>query len=339
MRKPPDHFAGALILLDKIPNCASDDQVADFLLDYALLLNLLIDVKKTLNIVQRYLARVDRLDNDPRAVLIRHHYIVALIWNARYREAAAVQQELLSIADRLGDNRSRAYALATDISVSTIIAPKSLHEFESLKGQAISLASKTADAYIQNWIRIVIGYEEFHRGRILHARQSATELMNVGRALNDPRSTGLGLWLLSWIAIVSDSYAEALEFSEQSLAVAITPVDRMIAINGKGCALVLLRRVDEGAALLDESRRYFQNMGHLYALAGSDGAYGVCEMLRGNIADGLRWIEEVILRRETEGYLDAGDWYRLLLSELYLQIIAGKEKLPLKTLLPNMPIH
>ena len=53
---------------------------------------------------------------------------------------------------------------------------------------------------------------------------SAHELMQVGRLLNDPRSTGLGLGLLTWIALVSDSYAEALEYSEQSLAVAVTPL-------------------------------------------------------------------------------------------------------------------
>ncbi len=48
--------------------------------------------------------------------------------------------------------------------------------------------------------------------------------MQVGRLLRDPRSTVFGLWLLSIIALWSDSYAEVLEYSEQSLAVAVTPV-------------------------------------------------------------------------------------------------------------------
>ena len=34
------HFTAALALLDKNPDCASDDQVADFLVSYALLLNM-----------------------------------------------------------------------------------------------------------------------------------------------------------------------------------------------------------------------------------------------------------------------------------------------------------
>ena len=54
--------------------------------------------------------------------------------------------------------------------------------------------------------------------------------------------------------------------------------------------------------------------------------------------DGIHWIEEAISQREKEGYRDIADWYRLTLSEIYLQIIAGDEKPPLTTLLRNMPI-
>ena len=93
---------------------------------------------------------------------------------------------------------------------------------------------------------------------------AARELMQVGRLLNDPRSTGLGLALLTWIALVSDSYAEALEYSEQSLAVAVTPFDRDVATDGKGCALVLLRRTEEGAKLIEEQRRRCVANGDFY---------------------------------------------------------------------------
>lgn len=98
------------------------------------------------------------------------------------------------------------------------------------------------------------------------ARASARELMEAGRLLNDPRSTGLGLGLLTWISVASDSYAEALEYSDQSLVVAVTPADRFSAIAGKGCALVLLRRIEEGAELLNEHRRRCVAEGALYYL-------------------------------------------------------------------------
>jgi class 3 adenylate cyclase len=331
------HFTSALALLDKNPDCASDDQVAEFLVPYTLLLNMSLKVKATIDVLQRYLPRIDHLGLDPRAVLIRHQYVFALLWNTRYREAAAMQRETSPIAARLGDSRSKAYSLAGEIQVSTMVAPKPLAEFEILKREAIKTASDTADAYIQNWTRFVIGWEEFHRGRMTDARVSAHELMQVGRMLGDPRSTGLGLALLTWIALVSDSYAEALEYSEQSLAVAIAPFDRSGAISGMGGALVLLRRTEEGSKFLEDSIRRCMVDGDLYTLVGSEGTLGVGKVLQGNIADGIRLLEEAISRLEKEGYRTAADWYRVFLSEVLLQIIAGKEKPSFMILLRNLP--
>ena len=197
------HFSAALALLDDYPDCASDDQIAEFLLSYASLLNMNLRISAAIDVLGRYLPRIDGLGDNSKVILIRHHYILALLWNTRYREAAAVQQETSPIAARVGDSRSRAYSLAIEIHVSTIVAPKPLDQFEKLKKEAIEAASDTTDAYIQSWTRWAIGWEEFHRGRITNARVSAHELIQVGRTLGDPRSTGQGLALLTWIALMS----------------------------------------------------------------------------------------------------------------------------------------
>jgi hypothetical protein len=143
---------------------------------------------------------------------------------------------------------------------------------------------------------------------------------------------------LTWIALVSDSYTEALEYSEQSLTVAATPFDRYIALNGKGCALLLLRQTEEGMKLLNEDRSRCIADGDLYNLAGSDPVIGVSNVLQGNIREGIRFLEGAILRREEEGYQLAAEWYGLLLCEVYLQIIGGSEKPPLMVLFRNLPV-
>jgi hypothetical protein len=278
------------------------------------------------------------MGDDPRVVLIRHQHVFALVWNTRYRDAAAMQPETLRMADRLGDSRSKAYSLAGEIHVSTNIAPKPLYEFETLKREAIKAASETADTYIQNWTRFVVGWEEMHRGRMNHARDAAHELMQVGRQLDDPRWLGNGLAVLGAIRLVSGSFAEALEYNEQALATAVTPWDRDGAVVGKGAALVFLRRTDEGAKLLEESDRRCVANGDGFHMIGSAGALGVCKVLQGNIGIGIRWLEEAISTAEKKGYQACADWYRLLLCEVYLQIIEGREKLPFITLLRNLPI-
>ena len=219
-----------------------------------------------------------------------------------------------------------------------MFAPKPLDEFERVKREAIKAASDTDDFFIKHWTRIAIGWDELHRGLMVEARDSAREAINVGRTSGDPRSTGAGLAILTWIALTADLYAEALECSEQSLSVAVTPQDRHTAYIGKGSALVLLGQTEAGRELLEEQRRRCLVDGDLYRLAGTDAPTGVGKVLRGDIGGGIRFLEEAIVRREQEGYQDAADWYRLFLCEIYLQIIAGNEKPPLRTLVKNLPI-
>ena len=95
--------------------------------------------------------------------------------------------------------------------------------------------------------------------------------------------------------------------------------------------------------LLEAYRRRCVADGLIAQLNGTDTIFGVCKILQGNIRDGLRLIEEAILRREKEGYRDMADWSRLSLAEIYLQMIAGNEKPAdlirnLPSLLRNLPI-
>ena len=120
----------------------------------------------------------------------------------------------------------------------------------------------------------MFGWQELSRGRLNEARNFARETMQLGQSLNDPRSTGFGLLLLSWIALVSGSIAEALEYSEQSLSVAITPYERTLASAAKGTALVALGRIEEGVRLLEEARHRCDANGFVYALNGVDHVLG-----------------------------------------------------------------
>jgi hypothetical protein len=296
------HLTSALALLDKYPTCASDNEFAKFFAAYSLLLNLSERWKALIDTLERHLPRIDRLGDDPSVILIRHQYVFALVSNARYQDAAAVQRKTFEMTYRLGDSKSKTYALASEISISNLVDPKPLNSFEALKREAINAAFESADAYIQTVTGFQAAWGEIHRGRINEARAAAHEYMRIGERLNDPRSTGLGLVALAWIAFISSSYAEALEYSERCLTVAITPQDKGTAIGCKGAALVLLRKTEDGAKLLEERRRRCIADGNNYELGGTDGVVGVCQVLQGNMAEGIHIIEHAILKRESEGY-------------------------------------
>jgi class 3 adenylate cyclase len=332
------HFAAAVALLDKYPDCASDHQVAACLEPYAQLLSMSGKITMVITVVERYWARISRLGVDPRIVIIGQLRVNAFVFNLRYQEAIAAQKETSRVANYLNDARSKAYALSAEILVSPLVAPKPLRDWEILKQKAIEAASDAGDGFIQNHIMWWIGANESHRGRFIQARRSARELMELGRQRNDPRATGFGLVLLGLIAIASDSYAETLEYGEQASAVAVAPLDRNAAICGKGIALVLMRRLEEGLLLLKQQSDRLNADGALYSLNVTDPVVGVAKVLNGNVAEGINWIEQAILRREREGARHFADWYRLILGEIYLQALIGREKLPLPVLVKNLPI-
>jgi class 3 adenylate cyclase len=77
--EPTAHFSAALALLDRDPDCASDDQVPDFLVGYYRLLLFNLQIMLAIEIFDRYSARVQQLHDDPRAILIKYGYAEAFL--------------------------------------------------------------------------------------------------------------------------------------------------------------------------------------------------------------------------------------------------------------------
>ena len=152
------HFTAALALLDKNPDCASDDQVADFLVAYFRLLLFNLQITLVIEIFDRYSARVERLRDYRRAVLIRYGYAFALLFNARFRTQLPVHQQMSNMAHRLGDNPSMACALTIETVVSWVRASKSMETFTKFKGETMKVVSDTQDPYIDTYWMVVHRY-------------------------------------------------------------------------------------------------------------------------------------------------------------------------------------
>jgi class 3 adenylate cyclase len=327
------NFAAAVELLETHPDCATDRQAAELLVAYTLCSNLSLQLKSLIAIVERFRPRIERVTEGHDRILIQHHYVLGLLWSARYREAEQVQSGLSAMAARLGDPRSKAYAIASALHLSTFVTPYPVATFAELHREAIAAAED--DVYLQNFILAAVGWDELSRGRIAKAHEAAEELMAVGRQLNDPRSMGYAMALKAWIALTSDDYERALDFAERSMDIARAPFERETAHAARNVALVLLRRPEAMSALRNFIDQCAINGWHTHS-SGSDGMWGIALVVNGEIGKGLRWLDEAITRRELEGYRGAADWCRMFLCEIYLQILSGKERAPLKVLARNI---
>ena len=325
------HLSAAAALLDHSPDCATDDEVADFLVNYLLLLNLLHHMPELKPTVERYRPRIDRLGDDRRAVLILHQRVISLVWTNRYREAAAAQNEISAMADRLGDDLSTAYSAAGAILTSWTSWPSERNE--TLSRTALAAAASTNDPFIQNWLRWIIAIDALERGQPNEARSRAREMITIGQDSNDPRSVGFGLNCLAWIENTLQNYQQALRHSEETLEVAVTTWDRMAATYARAFALVMLRK-PEAIANLDVVRQDPANTFVLWLL---DLAYAFSLVLQGRIAKSIRWLKQGILEREKESFQMRAEWFRILLCQVYLEIIEGNEKPPFSALVQNLP--
>jgi class 3 adenylate cyclase len=292
------HFAGAIALLDRDPECASDDQVAKLLVDFTCFSNLAHRLRQIIDTVERFATRIDRMGDDPTVVQIYHHYVLALLWSGRYKDSQKAQKSLSKMAARLLDARSSAYALASDIHISTLSAPYTKSTFEELRREAIRATSQVEDAYLQYFVRFVIAWEEMHRGRMLEADALAEEGLAIGQRTKDPRSTGFGLSLKSWIALISEDYEAALFLAESALQVSCTPADRITSEHGTIALRLLLNRPGALETCQQYLERCAKNGWHWRTLT-LDGLMGLSKIVRGEIRSGLKIIEQVIAQRES----------------------------------------
>jgi hypothetical protein len=90
--------------------------------------------------------------------------------------------------------------------------------------------------------------------------------------------------------------------------------------------------------LLEREYRRCVADGDLYWSNSIDLVLPIAKVFQGNIREGLHLLEAGILKHEKAGYTSFADCCRVFLAEMYLQIISGNEKLPLWSLVRNLPI-
>src|SRR6185436_19718953 len=95
------------------------EQFSEFLANYALCSNISLQVTTMIDLATKVRPILKAFGDSRHHALFLHHYVSCLVCNARYLDALSVQQELSAMALRLGDLDSKAYALVSELSVSS----------------------------------------------------------------------------------------------------------------------------------------------------------------------------------------------------------------------------
>jgi len=243
----------------------------------------------------------------------------------------------LAMAERLGDDRSKAYARASWILSKCLLGQSSADEADRQIGLALAESQRVDDSYLHYLVLWSSAWDCFQRGLTDRGRAYSRELQERGRRLGDPRALAAGLGNLAWFDLVDERYQDMLANAAASLETAIAPADVGLAELLKGMALVFNGRIAEGADLLWAVRTRCIGDGWTYITSASDVPLGVTMVLQGNIAGGVRFIEAIIQTNIQLGFVVGRDMARMYLTEIYLELLAPTRRPPLSVILKNLP--
>lgn len=328
------YFSDALAVYERDPHCASDEQFAEFVAIYGLCCNISLQLMTITALAAKALPVLARLSDNRHHILFLHHYALSLIWSGRYFAALRIQQDLSAMAERRGTAEAIAYALATELTVSTYCAPKPVDEFGAKCREVEAALASLDDAYLTNLFYTISAYDDLCRGRVAEALAAAERTIDFGLSTNDPRGHGYGLAMKALIAMTTDDFEQALDMAEQAQDVSRAEIEKTIASTARKSVLVPLGRTGAEAEVANwltycEERRW-----SLF-IVGPECWMGVALVSSGRIDAGLAAIEAAIAHREAEGFMAAADWSRLYLCEVYLAILSGEGSTTLGTLVRN----
>jgi class 3 adenylate cyclase/tetratricopeptide (TPR) repeat protein len=331
------YFDRALELYESKPSCAETNSIVDFIAAMAQLLLAKSSFKKLKQIVRKYLPRIEALGDLPETVIVLSNYTFAALMNCEHTSAIPAAERALAMAERLGDNRSKAYARASTIMSKTMFAQLSQEEAHYHRRLLISESEHVDDAYLHSLVFFASTWDFVQRGHTDLARARALELGAYGQRLGDPRALGWCLSILGWVDIIDERYNEAFEHGEECIRVALAEYERHAGLSVKGIGQIFRGQVREGAELLYELRQQLMTAEDSYMVFGIDPPLGVAKVLEGDFSGGIRFLEELLRRNEAAKNRFGADLARLYRAETYIELLAPKQMPPFRVLLKNMP--
>jgi class 3 adenylate cyclase/tetratricopeptide (TPR) repeat protein len=329
------HFRKALAIFERSPSSADPLLAARVVVGLLETLMLKGDYRDAGTVAAKFMPAVKQAGETPELVTAYYYQTLSLVQRFELRSAHALISEALGVAERLGDKRARAYAQAGLLHCRTRLGLDNLEEAERRKADLIEAAQTLDDNFLRNSVYFFVTWDYFYRGLVKDARAIAVSLMASGEKSGDPRAIGFANWILGWINAVSGSPEAALDHADECLKLAIAPFDRLQGEVIRAVAAVFSGRAREGLAQIEALNAEFTRLGALYNVL--EGPRGVALIETGRVSEGVRLLERTIAAGEAAGDRSLAAFVRILLAEVYIEILTGGRKASAAAILRNLP--
>jgi hypothetical protein len=327
------YYRKALTIFEAHKACADQPAVVTLIVRLLETLNHKSDYQEMGQVARHYIPFVRESGENCELVIASYYEGLSLLQTLDFRGAHELAVEMLGISERLGDGRARAYAGGLLLFTRIVLGLDSLEVADRMKAKLIDDSLQFGDNFIRIWAYWFVAWDYLYRGLFKEAKDTAVKLIRAGQDLTDPRALGLASETLGYIQVVADDPLTAMAHADDCLRVAVTPLDRLQGEAVKAMSSILIGRAREGLDALNAVHSEFERLRMRYAIL--YGPKAVALAMLGQISEGVRLLKKQISRSDELGHVGGGAWERIILAEIYIEILSGRQKPPTSVVLKN----
>jgi hypothetical protein len=282
---------------------------------------------------RKFMPFLKQAGETPELVIVHYFQALALWANLEIRAAHDLMIQAFAISERVADGRARAYARGGMLYMRSYLGLDTVEVADRMKAALMDDCLRFGDAYIRNWGYFFVAWDYLYRGLNREAVRAASQLVASGEDHKDPRAIGQANLLLGILQLFNDSPIEAAAHADECVRMAVTLNERRAAELVKASSAILLGRANEWLAEVDAINSEFESRGALFMVQRETG--GIALAMTGRISQGIGVLERQIAQSDAIGDQTRAAWCRIVLAEIYIQILSGGERPPVAVLFRN----
>ena len=332
-----ERFEAALALVEDHPNAVSDSLLTDILLHIARTKYFQLEFFAIIDLVQKYLPRVEALGDKKRLSRFLFEGGYANVFASKAKTGRKLLEQARAIGEETGDELAIAYADLGSMwdRVYWGEPGETRHEAQREAGERImAVGRRHNDIWLASKGGLALGMDLMYWGQPAEGRKVLMQLMTMSQESNDPRPRTMALWALAGADVVSGNYVEAIENADEALRVCISPFDIEISKGFKATAMIMNGQTEAGREI-GRAILEWESKGMLHTIESFKMVMGVGLFMLGDMALGINEIEAATLQAESSGqtmFIPFGDF---CIGQVYLQMAISEDRPPLSVMLRN----
>lgn len=311
----------ALARIAAEPDCASDQELAEIVVDRLLVCCWEADFIGMRSLAEKYRARVEAAGDSRELSRILAWLGEAYLNAARFDEAERVLDRARVIGEALEDEECIAYAM-WDLMWLYMVTPdgRPADVIERMAERVLQAADRLKDPYLETLTFFLLSTDAVQRGLAALAAEWAAKLIELGRRRRYPPAQSLGWVCAATAASHAEDHGKALADAKLAVGTSHGHFERIMAESAQGVVLVGAGRAEEGLNLLARLRREVIEASYLVQLTTIEIPCGAAMVQSGDYARGVADLENTLARFAAwrnkrmlaAGHLALGEAYRSL---------------------------